>query len=72
MNFDSVSSFEIINHIGSGFLISMIKDVVLGVHVPLDLVHFVGTVRPILGHHDGAFKFSIDEICIMFMKSILY
>lgn len=72
MNFDSVSSLEVVDHVSSSLLVSMVKDVVLGVHVPLDLVHLVGTVRSILGHNDGAFKFSVHEICIMFFKSILY
>ena len=72
MNFDSVGGFEIINHVSSGFFISMVKNVVFGVHIPLDLVDFVGTVRTILSHDDSAFKLSVDKICIMSLAPIIY
>lgn len=65
MDLDSVSSFEIVNHIGSSFFITMVEDVVLWVHLPLDLMDFVGSVRAILCHDDGTFEFSIDEILIV-------
>jgi len=72
MNFDSVSGFEIIYHVGSRFFISMVKDVVFRVHVPLDLMDFVGTMRTVLSHNDGAFKLSVDKICIVSLASISY
>jgi len=56
-----VSRQEVINHVGSGLLISMVKDVVLGVHVPLDLMHLVGTVWSVLCHDNSSFEFSVDE-----------
>ena len=52
--------------------ISVVEDVVLGVHVPLDLVHFVGTVRAVLGHDDRTLELSVDEICIVTLASISY
>jgi hypothetical protein len=72
VNFDPVSSLEIVNHVGPCFLVTMVKDVVFGVHVPLDLMHFVGSVGAILGHNDGAFKLSVHKICIVSQASIIY
>jgi hypothetical protein len=72
VNFYAVSSFEIINHVGSGLLVAMVEDVVFGVHVPFDLMHLVGTVGAVFGHHDGPFKLSVDKICIMSLASIIY
>jgi len=72
VDFDAVSSFEVINHVSSGFLISVIEDVFFWVHIPLDLMNFVGSVRTILSHDDGSFEFSVDEICIMSHSSITY
>jgi len=72
VNFDSVGGFEIINHVGSSFFISMVKNVVFRVHVPLDLMDLVGTVRTVLSHDDCAFKFSVDKICIMSLATIIY
>ena len=65
MNFDSVSSFEIINHVGSGFFVTMVKDVVFRVHAPLDLMDLVGTMRAVFSHDYSAFKLSVDKICIV-------
>lgn len=70
--FDTVSSQEVVDHVGPGFLIAVIKDVVSWVHVPLDLVDLVGSVRSVLGHHNGSFEFSIDEILIVALKSVIY
>ena len=38
MDLDAVSSLKVVDHVGSGLLITVVKDVVFGVHVPLDLV----------------------------------
>jgi hypothetical protein len=72
VDFDSVSGFEIINHVGSGFFISMVKNVVFWVHVPLDLMNLVSTMRTVLSHDDCAFKLSVDKICIVSLAAIIY
>lgn len=58
---DVVSRAEVINHIGASALITMIKDVVLRVHVPLNLMHLVRAVRSIVRHDNGTFELAIDE-----------
>jgi hypothetical protein len=70
MNFNTVSSFKVVYHVGSGLLVSMVKDVIFWVHSPLDLMNLVGSMRAILGHDDGTFEFSVDEICIMSHTSV--
>jgi len=69
---DSVCGPKVVDHVCPGLLISVVEDVVLWVHVPLDLVHFVGTVRPVLGHDDCTLELSVDEICIVSLASIIY
>ena len=71
-NFDTVGGQEVVNHVGSSLFISVVEDVVSWVHVPLDLVDLVGTVRAVFGHNDGSFKLSVDKICIMSLASIIY
>ena len=70
MNLHTIGSLKVINHVGSGLLISVIKDVVFWVHVPLDLMDFVGSMRTVLGHDDGSFELTVDEIGIMSHSSI--
>ena len=60
-NADVVSRAEIIDHVGASALITMIKDVVLRVHVPLDLMYLVCAVRSIVRHDNGTFELAIDE-----------
>jgi len=69
---DSVCGPKVVDHVGPGLLISVVEDVVLRIHVPLDLMHFVGTVRAVLGHDDRTFELSVDEICIVPLSSIIY
>jgi len=66
-----VSLTEVVDHVSSDFLISLIEDVVLGVHVPLDLMNFIATVWTILSHYYCPFKFSINEICVVSLESII-
>ena len=72
MNFDTISSSEIVNHISSCFLVSVIKDVVFGIHIPLDLMHLIGSVGAVFSHHDSSFKLPVDKIFIMSLESIIY
>ena len=60
MYFDLVGSSEVVYHIASSFLITVIKDVVFWIHVPSDLMHFVSPVGPVLRHHDGSLELSIN------------
>lgn len=70
MDLDTVSSLKVVNHVGSGLLISMVKDVVLRVHVPLNLMDLVSSVRSVLGHDDGTLEFTVDKSCIVSHASI--
>ena len=70
MNFDTVSSFEVVNHVCSGLLITMVENVVLRVHVPFDLVDLVSSVGAVLGHDDGAFELSVDKLGVVSHSSI--
>ena len=60
VDFDLVSCFEVVNHVASGLVISVVKDVILWVHIPSDSVDLVGSVRTVPGHDDGSFKLSVD------------
>lgn len=71
MYFHFVSGLEIIDHVRPRLLIPVVEDVLLGVHAPLDLVHLVGTVGPILGHDDGALEFFVDKIVIVSLAPII-
>lgn len=67
-----VSFSEVVNHICSGFLVTaLIEDVILRIHVPLDLVNLVTTVRTILCHYDSSFELSIDKICVVSLESFI-
>lgn len=70
LNLDTVSGLEIVDHVGSGFLISVIEDVILRVHSPLDLMDLVGSVRAVFGHDDGTFEFSVDKDGIVSSSSL--
>jgi hypothetical protein len=70
VNLDAVSGLEVVNHVGSGLLVTMVKDVVFWVHSPLDLVDLVGSVWAVLGHDDGTLELAVDEICIMSHASV--
>jgi len=72
MDFDAVGRQKVVNHIGPGLLVSVVEDIVLWVHAPLDLMYFVGTVRAVLGHDDCSFELSVDESCIVALQSIVY
>jgi len=60
-----ISRLEVVNHIGSRLLVSMVKDIVLGVHVPLDGMHLVGSVGAVVGHHDCSFEFTVHEMLVI-------
>lgn len=70
VNLHTVSGLEVVNHVGSGLLISVVEDIVLRVHVPLDLMDLVGSVRSVLGHDDGTLELSIDEGGIVPLTSV--
>ena len=60
MDFDRIGLSEVLNHVATSLVVSVIKDIVFWVHVPLDLVNLVSPVRSVFGHHDGALKLSVD------------
>lgn len=60
MDFDRIGSSEVVYHVASCLLVTMIEDIVLRVHVPSDLVHFVSPVGPVLRHHDGSLELSVN------------
>jgi len=60
MDFDLIGLSEVLNHVATSLVVSVIKDIVFWVHVPLDLVNLVCPVRSVFGHHDGALKLSVD------------
>lgn len=70
MNLYTIGSLKVINHVGSGLLISVVKDVVFWVHIPLDLMDFVGSMRTVLGHDDSSFELTVDKIGIVSHSSI--
>ena len=70
MNFTTISSFKVINHVSSCLLITVVENVVLWIHVPLDLMDLVGSVGAILGHDDGTFELSVDKSGIVPHSSI--
>lgn len=71
MNFDVVCSVKIVDHVSAGFLISMVEDVLFGVHVPLDLVHLVSSMGSILSHNNSTLKFSIHEVLVISLLPVL-
>lgn len=60
-----VGSAEVVNHIGSSSLVTVVKDIVFRVHVPLDLMDFVCSVGSVVSHNDCSFEFTINEVCII-------
>lgn len=71
MYFDVVSCHEVVDHICACFFISMVKDVILGVHVPFDGVYLVCSVWSVFSHHNGSFELPIDEILVVALQPIL-
>ena len=71
VDFDVVGRVEVVDHIGSGLLVAVVEDVILGVHAPLDGVHLVRSVRPVLGHDDRALEFSVDKALVVSLKPVL-
>jgi hypothetical protein len=71
MDFDVICRVEVVNHVGAGLIVALIKNIVLWVHVPLDLMDLVGPVRSVFGHNDGSFEFSLNEILVKSLESIL-
>ena len=49
----------------------MVKDVLLGVHVPLDLVDLVGPMRAVVGHDNGSLELTVHEVGVMAQPSLL-
>ena len=71
VDFHLIGRVKIVDHVGSGLLVAVVEDVVLGVHVPLDGVHLVGSVGPVLGHNDCSLEFSVDEALVVALLSVL-
>lgn len=71
MDLDIIRRVEVINHIGSGFFVAVVKDIILRIHFPLDLMDFVSPVWAIFGHDDGSFKFSVHKIMVIPLEPIL-
>lgn len=70
MNLDAISSLEIVDHVGSSLFVTVVKDVVFRVHLPLDLMDLVGSVRTVLGHDDGTLEFTVDKVGVVSHTSI--
>ena len=70
MNLNTVCGLEVVNHVGSLLIISLVKDVVFRVHVPLDLMDLVGSMRSVLGHDDGTLELSVHEGGIVSLTSV--
>ena len=66
-----VSSPEVVNHVGSCLFVTLVEDIFLWVHIPLDLVHFVGTMWTVFGHYNCALEFFIDKIIVVSLASII-
>lgn len=64
-DFYTICSFKVVNHICTSFFITMVEDVIFGVHVPFDLMDFVGTMRAVLSHYYSSFEFSGHKLSIM-------
>jgi hypothetical protein len=71
MNFDIISRVEIVYHVGSGLFIAVVKDIILRIHGPFDLMDFVRPVRSIFCHYDGTLEFSLHEILVVAREPIL-
>lgn len=69
-NLNAIGCLEVVNHVGSGLLVTMIKDVVFRVHVPLDLMDLVSSMWTVLSHDDGTLELSVDECSIVSHTSI--
>lgn len=69
--FDPVGRQEVVDHVGSGLLVAVVEDILLRVHVPLYLVHFVSPVWAVLGHYDGALELPVDEVLVVSFPSVL-
>ena len=70
MNLDAISSLEIVDHVGSSLFVTVVKDVVFRVHLPLDLMDLVGSVRTVLGHDDSTLEFTVDKVGVVSHTSI--
>jgi len=70
VNLNAIGCLEVVNHVGSGLLVTVVKDIILWVHVPLDLMDLVSSVRTVLGHDDGTLELSVDEISVVSHSSI--
>jgi len=66
-----VSRLEIVNHISTGLLVSMVEDVIFWVHIPFDLMDFVSSVWTVGGHHDRSLELSVHEIHVVSLQSVL-
>ena len=70
-NFYYIGHFKVVYHVDLGLIVAVVKDIVFGVHIQFDLVHFVGTVRSILGHDDSTLKLTDDKLCIIALVPIV-
>lgn len=69
--FDLIGHLEVINHVATSLVITVVKDIVFGIHIPFDLMYFIGPMRPIPGHYNCTFKFSVNMSLVMSQQSIL-
>jgi hypothetical protein len=60
-----VSSAEVVNHVGASSFVAVVEDVVLWVHIPLDLMNFVSTMWAVISHNDRTFKLTINEVGVV-------
>ena len=66
-----VGGQEIIDHVCTRLLVAVVKDIVFGVHGPLDLMYLVCAVGTVLSHDDGSFKLAVDEIGVVALQAVL-
>jgi len=69
-NCDLVGCFEIVYHVSSSPFISMVKNVLLWIHIPFYLVNFVSSVGTVIGHDDGTLKLPIDKVHVIAVTTL--
>lgn len=70
-DFHTIGGQEVVDHVCTRSFVAVVENIVFGVHVPLDGVHFVSSMRSVFGHHNGSFKLSVDKILVISLKPIL-
>lgn len=69
-NSDLVSCLEVVYHVGSSPFISVVKNILLWIHIPFDLMNLVSSMGTIIGHDDSTLELSIDKIHIVAVTAL--